>query len=229
MSTIKSSDEHLTINADGSGKDIKLQNNGSENVIVKSDGSVGVGTSSPNHKLSVSGAGSQGTLGLYSSGTSNELRLEHDGGSHWVVNGVSDGIRFKASNSEKIRIDGDGLKFNGETSSSNALDDYETGTFTPTTTFSADTISSSNCSYTKIGRMVHCSMYFHATINTVNVNIGGLPFSPTKASTWTVGMGGGKYLEHFGRLDANSTNLVGTLSGTTGNVELYISVTYQTT
>ncbi len=30
MSTIKSSDEHLTINADGSGKEIKFQSNGSE-------------------------------------------------------------------------------------------------------------------------------------------------------------------------------------------------------
>ena len=42
MSTIKSSDEHLTINADGSGKEIKLQNNGSESVAITSTG-VGIG------------------------------------------------------------------------------------------------------------------------------------------------------------------------------------------
>lgn len=43
MSTIKSSGEHLTINADGAGKDIILQNNGSTKVTVKSDGNVGIG------------------------------------------------------------------------------------------------------------------------------------------------------------------------------------------
>jgi len=56
MSTIKSSTEHLTLNADGTGKDIKLQANGSEKVIIKSDGKVGIGTSSPSAKLDVAGA-----------------------------------------------------------------------------------------------------------------------------------------------------------------------------
>ena len=38
MSTIKSSDEHLTINADGSGKDIKFQANGVEKASISSAG-----------------------------------------------------------------------------------------------------------------------------------------------------------------------------------------------
>ena len=38
MSTIKSSDEHLTINADGSGKDIKFQANGVEKASISSTG-----------------------------------------------------------------------------------------------------------------------------------------------------------------------------------------------
>ena len=53
MSTIKSSDEHLTLNADGTSKDIKLQSNASEKVIIKSDGKVGIGTSSPSYGLHV--------------------------------------------------------------------------------------------------------------------------------------------------------------------------------
>lgn len=44
MSTIKSSDEHLTLNADGSGNDIKFQSNGSE-VASISDGGVVTATS----------------------------------------------------------------------------------------------------------------------------------------------------------------------------------------
>ena len=38
MSTIKSSDEHLTINADGSGKSIKFQANGVEKASISSSG-----------------------------------------------------------------------------------------------------------------------------------------------------------------------------------------------
>ena len=38
MSTIKSSDEHLTLNADGSGKDIKFQANGVEKASISSAG-----------------------------------------------------------------------------------------------------------------------------------------------------------------------------------------------
>jgi hypothetical protein len=45
MSTIKSSSEHLVLNADGVGKDISLQANGSTKVTVKSDGNVGIGSS----------------------------------------------------------------------------------------------------------------------------------------------------------------------------------------
>lgn len=38
MSTIKSSDEHLTINADGSGKEIKFQANGTQVASITSGG-----------------------------------------------------------------------------------------------------------------------------------------------------------------------------------------------
>ena len=44
MSTIKSSSEHLTLNADGASKDIKLQNNGSESARIDSSGNLLVGT-----------------------------------------------------------------------------------------------------------------------------------------------------------------------------------------
>jgi hypothetical protein len=53
MSTIKSSSEHLVLNADGALKDIILQNNGSTKVTVKSDGNVGIGTTDPRHLLDV--------------------------------------------------------------------------------------------------------------------------------------------------------------------------------
>ncbi len=61
MSTIKSSDEHLTLNADGSSKDIKLQSNASEKVIIKSDGKVGIGTSSPSVNVHIVDDATEGT------------------------------------------------------------------------------------------------------------------------------------------------------------------------
>ena len=83
MSTIKSSSEHLTLNADGASKDIKFQANGVEKASIDSSGNltvsgnltsvgiddnadataitidssenVGIGTSSPNYKLKIIG------------------------------------------------------------------------------------------------------------------------------------------------------------------------------
>ena len=83
MSTIKSSSEHLTLNADGASKDIKFQSNGVEKASIDSSGNltvsgnltsvgiddnadataitidssenVGIGTSSPNYKLKIIG------------------------------------------------------------------------------------------------------------------------------------------------------------------------------
>ncbi len=175
----------LTVTAPNTSTDRTITLPDSTGSLIADDGSgkVGIGTASPNHKLSVSGAGSQGTLGLYSSGTSNELRLEHDGGSHWVMNGVSDGIRFKASNSEKIRIDGDGLKFNGDTAAANALDDYEEGTWTPmlTDTSNNATMHALNGGvYTKIGRVVHCTANVrNSGLGSVsgNLYLSGFPFT----------------------------------------------------
>mgnify|MGYP003655792815 CR=1 FL=1 len=43
MSTIKSSAENLTLNADGSGNDVLIQSNGSTKAIVTAEGNVGIG------------------------------------------------------------------------------------------------------------------------------------------------------------------------------------------
>ena len=62
---------------------------------------------------------------------------------------------------EKVTMDGDGLKFNGDTAAANALDDYEEGTFTATF-WSAiggggSNIGSGVGNYTKIGAVVNIS------------------------------------------------------------------------
>lgn len=55
MATLKSSADHLTINADGINKDIKFQANGVEKVTITSDGNVGIGTSAILGTLNIHG------------------------------------------------------------------------------------------------------------------------------------------------------------------------------
>lgn len=69
MSTIKSSSEDLTLNADGAGNDVVIQNNGTETVRVDSSGNVGIGTSSPDAKLQVVGSSNTDVALLGTEGT----------------------------------------------------------------------------------------------------------------------------------------------------------------
>jgi len=86
MSTIKSSNEHLTLNADGSGKDIKFQSNGSE-VASISDGGVVTATSYAGSGANLTGISSVGgATGVDFNdnvkarfGTGNDLEIYHDG------------------------------------------------------------------------------------------------------------------------------------------------------
>jgi hypothetical protein len=68
-------------------------------------------------------------------------------------------------------------------SDANTLDDYEEGTFTPTTVGTtiagAGTYTAQTARYTKIGRMVHVAGFITTTAHTGtgNMRLGGLPFT----------------------------------------------------
>lgn len=94
---------------------------------------------------------------------------------------------------DTLRITGQGIVFGGAvnsggtTSSSNTLDDYEEGTWTPTIFGSTSgSISPSNYNihearYTRVGRAVHFQTYISGINGTGDLNgyfqIGGLPFT----------------------------------------------------
>jgi hypothetical protein len=67
----------------------------------------------------------------------------------------------------------------GGTGSANHLDDYEEGTWVPTNSGAALTVTRAN--YTKVGRVVTVSCYITADANTSG-NWGGLPFSVDAAA-----------------------------------------------
>ena len=90
------------------------------------------------------------------------------------------------SNSERARIlSTGGITFNGDTAATNALDDYEEGTWTPVLTGSSSagsfTVSSQAGIYTKIGSMVNVQFLIIVTgvssQPSGNINVTGLPFA----------------------------------------------------
>ena len=76
----------------------------------------------------------------------------------------------------------------GGTGSANHLDDYEEGTWTPTTSGSSEWAIAHNrsCTYTKIGRLVHITAnlsIYRSGSGSVQIEIGGLPFTPLTYNT----------------------------------------------
>jgi len=100
------------------------------------------------------------------------------------------------------------------TSSSNKLDDYEEGTWTPTGTG----ISPVTCYYTKIGRQVYCMGYF-STSATVS-SFSGLPFAFT-------GSTGGRSLGTSGYNNFTNTVMSILQSGDANSFAFYVGPTSQ--
>ena len=84
---------------------------------------------------------------------------------------------------ERVRIDSDGLSFNGDTAAANCLDDYEEGSWTATAEFGSggyQSCANNVCRYVKVGSLVQVSGRFSLNNHTGSsgeLRIGGLPFS----------------------------------------------------
>jgi hypothetical protein len=89
---------------------------------------------------------------------------------------------------EAVRIDSNGIKFNGDTAAANALDDYEEGTWTPVIlgdTGGVVTLVTQFGKYTKIGNMVTLNGYVSWSVNTGagQARLTGLPFAINNTTT----------------------------------------------
>ena len=125
------------------------------------------------------------TAGDRGSGTG--LDLGHDSSGNCHVNAVSNAhLIFSTNSTERMRVlNGGGLTFNGDSSTDNALDDYEEGTFTPA--FKATGASNNSDTtvqesrYVKIGGLVYVTMFIdmnaHGNSTGGSVNISGLPYT----------------------------------------------------
>ena len=78
----------------------------------------------------------------------------------------------------------------GGTAAANKLDDYEEGTFTPSFVASTTTVTVNSAKYTKIGQMVHISMYIANISPATSADeqrITGLPFTIAPNSHYSAG------------------------------------------
>jgi hypothetical protein len=109
-----------------------------------------------------------------------------------IITGETSGSGLSTGNI-RAAFDSDGLKFNGDTASGNALDDYEEGTWTPVIYLggSAQTTTVNENSYTKIGNVVtiRFNVSFSKDAATGNLNVRGLPFSSAASGTVAVTVG----------------------------------------
>ncbi len=167
MSTIKSSDEHLTLNADGSSKDIKFQANGVEKASLSSAGVM----------TATNFAANADDLEIRSSTGEKMIKCVKDA----QVNLYYDNSKKLATSSTGITVTG-GIAIGG-TGTANTLDDYEEGTWTPVLndlSNNATMHALSTGSYTKIGRVVTVTGNVRtSSLGSVsgNLYISGLPYS----------------------------------------------------
>ena len=159
----------------------------SEAMRIDSSGRVGIGTSSPTELIHAYNASGNAFAKVQSlTGGTAGLKLQAAAGESIIYAGAG-GLRaltFHPAGSEVVRINSNGLSFNGDTAAANALDDYEEGTWTPAITFGGSavgvTYAFSGGRYTKIGRQVTVNGLLQLSnkgTSTGNVSILGLPFT----------------------------------------------------
>ena len=241
MSTLKSSAEDLTLNADGSGNDIKFQSNAVEKASLSDagllttsggaslDGAVTINETGADVDFRVEGSGEanalfvQGSDGYLGLGTDEparplhikqlntwaQVRLErHTNNAGIAIIGAGDDEFKVADSAYALRLTvatdtgdttiktgnlvigtaGKGIDFSADSDAggmtSELLDDYEAGTFTPTlygtSTAGSPTYGYQLGNYTKVGNIVNC--FIRVTTSALggidgSVRIGGLPFT----------------------------------------------------
>jgi len=172
---------------------------GAEAMRIDANGRVGINYDNPDVPFCVGVnvgnvlAARFGTLGTAKAGDDVYIRLQGNNTAnsnkyidlrHLVDDGALTINGPTSSLNEMLRIDSDGIKFNGDTAAVNALDDYEEGTWTPSP--DSGTVSAIDCIYTKIGNTVHVSgalANFSDYSTTSDINISGLPFTSASSST----------------------------------------------
>jgi len=188
---------------------LKLQTNDTERMRIDASGNVGVGSTDTSiarllvNRLNATQdqpvfawTDAQDNTGYMAIRSATETGESTGGASLFADGGLHFGRLVTGAFSERMRITSDasaylrlasgtgGIQFNGDTSASNALDDYEEGTFDFGIAFGGSstgvTYANRQGKYTKIGNQVTVTGYIVLTSKGAQVgdaNITGLPFT----------------------------------------------------
>lgn len=149
-------------------------------------GRVGVGTASPQNLAHFKGTSSgenilhlDNSAGSGHGDTNNNVRVVSGNNGYWanlVIAGQQ--LEFKVQGgTSMLRVDSDGVKFNGDTAAANALDDYEEGGWVPSATSGITINNVRQATYTKVGRSVSAGFWINADITSTDFVIAGLPYT----------------------------------------------------
>jgi len=124
MSTIKSSAENLTLNADGANNDIKFQSNGSEVASIDQAGTVTAttftGAATDATKLPLAGGSMTGDIGMGANdislndngklkvGSHNDLNIYHDGSNSYIEENTGTGSLILSTNGTGVDVKSNG-------------------------------------------------------------------------------------------------------------------------
>ena len=150
-------------------------------------------------------------IAFYTNNTSRKMTIRNNG-------------NVEIENGDLKVASGHGIDFSstGDASgmSSELLDDYEEGTWTPTA--SGFTISTTySARYTKIGRLVHINCYLQAATGTgtsQQPHVGGLPFTSVGGNTYSYGAG----RIGTGSYNNSQVDIVFQQQSSSTNVKLYV-------
>lgn len=137
--------------------ELKLVTGGTARATINSSGQLGIGTESPQGEMHLHAGDSNGFLRMTNTttgATSADGALFQMNGNDLNINNLESGnFIFHTADTERMRIlSGGGLTFNGDTAQTNALDDYEEGTWSPGVVIG--TCTASDAKYIKIGKLV---------------------------------------------------------------------------
>ena len=165
--------------------------------VDASEDSVGIGISSPVRQFHVHESGSNENAYIHMTNAATGATTTD--GFSILTSGTANGrvtfnqrenqsMLFNTNGTERMRLlSGGGLTFNGDTATTNALDDYEEGTWVPG--IDGMTFSATDGAYTKIGKRVQCSGIISSctsgTASAVGAKITGLPFTVADSLTGT--------------------------------------------
>ena len=155
-------------------------------------------------KVKIQGnASGTGVVTLTAPNTNTDRTITLPDGTQTLIGADASGNVTVSTGNLVIGTSGKGIDFSAVSDgtrsvSSNVLDDYEEGTWTPTFTNTTTSVGS----YTKIGDMVYCAAHMRCdAVGSSGVNFSGLPF--TSATTRTEHRSGG--VVHYHNINTTET------------------------